>query len=90
MKDPFAKERQLAKCGVTLKGDYAYIYFEGLPPFKALDILREDGWIYNIDLDQWRYPGDKRTSGFNHAIKIQNAICRKCHIKYVNKVSKRL
>ena len=89
MKDPHAKERQNAKCGVTLRGDYAYIYFEGDPPYKALDILRDDGWIYNADFDQWRYLKNKGSSALNHAIRVQDAICRKCYIRYANRVNKR-
>ena len=90
VKYPDALKRQEAKCGVILNGDYAYMYFTSPPPYLALDILRDDGWIYNTDLDQWRYPKDKGSSAFNHAIRVQDAICRKCYLRQANKVRKRL
>lgn len=89
MKYPDALKRQEAKCGVILNGDYAYMYFTSPPPYLAMDILKNDGWIYNVDLEKWRYTKAKGKNAFNHAIKMRIYICRRCYLKYANKASKK-
>ena len=43
------------KCGIWYDAitNKSYLWFVGDPPWKAIDLLRKEEWIYNGEKDKW-------------------------------------